>query len=150
MSNTGNEYFWSKPHYNRWYSFEVCIHWEYDICWQVDVLSAYQECRLPSPLFGCSFKNLKGLIAGSFNCFSHCLLPLPRPLPHHFLFQPLFRFCAAVTLTLRTIKEKTAKNRQLHRLTFFAPCLLVVHLFEKPVLTSLTWLCVIKIIMWMN
>ena len=90
---------------------------------------------------------VKGLIAGSFNCFSHCLLPLPRPLPHHFLFRPLFRFCAAVTLTLRTIKEKTAKNRQLHRVTFFAPCLLVVHLFQKPVLTSETWLGVIKIIM---
>ena len=42
-------------------------------------------------------------IAGGF---SHCLLPSLSP-PCRFLFPPRFSFCAAVTLTFRTTKEKT-------------------------------------------
>ena len=52
-------------------------------------------------------------IAGGF---SHCLLPSLSP-PCRFLFPPRFSFCAAVTLTFRTTKEKnTLKNLQLRKL----------------------------------
>lgn len=56
-----------RPHY----------YWESEIRRHVDILLANKECRLLRPLFGRSFKTLKGLNAGGF---SHCPRPsLPPP-----------------------------------------------------------------------
>ena len=108
--------FWSKhksgkPHYNRRYSFEVCIHQESDIRWRVDIVSASKERRLLRPLFWRSFKNLKGLDGGGF---SQCVLPSPPP--------PSFSASTSVRLSRSCIsyfcepqkkKKHTPKNRWL-------------------------------------
>ena len=52
-----------------------------------------------------NFKNLKGLIVGSFShCFSW------RPLPHRFLFCPQFGFRMAEALTSQAKKQKTKEK----------------------------------------
>ena len=95
-------FFCCKPHYNGWYSFEVCIHWESDICWQVDILLANKESFLLHAKSRCSFKNLKGWLQAVFlTAFT------PHPIPHHFLFGPWISCCEAESLTPRPRKWKT-------------------------------------------
>ena len=83
----------------------ICIHWESDICGQVNfyILSANQECRLLCLLADRVSKISRGwLQVVVLNAFAPC------PLPHR------FSFCTVVSLTLQTIKEKAhQKNRQL-------------------------------------
>ena len=90
------------------YFFEFCIHWESDICGQVNfyILSANQECRLLCLLADRVSKISRGwLLAVILNAFAPC------PLPHR------FSVCTVVSLTWQTIKEKAhQKNYQLCRL----------------------------------
>ena len=108
LANT-NQVICSKPHYNRRYSFEVCIHWESDICWQVDILLANQECCSKS--IASKKRTLVQKPQGA-DCRNDSrwffLLPSPlSPLPHRFPFRPRISFRAVVSLTLQSTKEKT-------------------------------------------
>lgn len=93
-------------YYNQWYSFEVCIHLELDICLQVDILSANQECRSLHPKSRHRFRNLKGLITGSF---SHHLLPLPHS-PIVFFFILGLAFACGISHCTHHKRKNTPKE----------------------------------------
>ena len=67
----------SKPHFNRRYSFEVCIHWESDIRWRVDILSANQECRSLLPEKRTQFQKSQGVDRKRFFSLPSSLAPSP-------------------------------------------------------------------------
>ena len=89
----------SKPPNNRRYSFEVCIYWESDICWQVDILLANQECCSKSVA---SKKRTQVQKPQGADCRWFFLQPSPlAPLPHRFLFRPRISFqCQLRTLAM--------------------------------------------------
>ena len=108
----------SKPHYNRRYSFEVCIHWESDICWQVDILLVNQECCSKSVA---PKKRTQVQKPQRVDCRWFFSLPSPlTPLRHRFLFRPRISFRAVVSLTLQSTKEKTHQKKML---ATYAGCL---------------------------
>ena len=98
----------SKPHYNRWYSFEVCIHWLG--IWHL--LTGWHFVGRPIGNVVCYIQKVDAVSKNSAGWLPAVFLTAFSP---YFHFCPWFSFGVAESLTPWTRKEKTQqKDHQLH------------------------------------